>query len=999
VRPGSGFIAFSAAAFVASVLAVPSAQQAVRDQGPPIRSGVEVVSVDVGVVDGQGRPVRGLEPPDFTVTVGGQPRRVVSAEYVDAAAARPDEKRPAEVVPISTNEGAGVGRLFVFVVDQNTIEPGNVRNIANAAKRFLSGLSYVDRSALMIIPTGPNVAFTWAHDRVQTALQRVTGLSSLSNPWEFGSLSEARDIANRNPSALRSVGQRECGSGGISASGGGFDPIGPVAPPAPGGSSPTAPAGGGTQGGGQTGGGSGTGSGGSGSGQGRSSSGSRGGGADGMGLDSCSRDLQMRAEMTWRTVQMTSLASLTALRQALATLAQVRGDKTVVLISGGWPLDDRDQISLLSTVAGEAAAARATIFTLYVPETQTSVVSRRLVSTTSMSDSFMHWSPLQDLSGMTGGRSYRAEVGVEGVFDRLSRELSGYYRLAVEKTPADLDGKSRHLKVQVSRSSVTVRARDIFDTRNYEDRDWAARLSSALDGPIPATGIGLRVTSYVAPDPDDTRVLKLVLTGEASRLDPGEATFQVMVRDLEGKKIAGGERPLGEPNGDGLSFSTNIAVPPGSYMVRVAVADGGGHVGSVDHRVDVKPTKLGTMSGTGPMLIRIPPGRQDESRLALNDVRQDERLAVQVDLEGNGAVFSEGDVVFEIAGTSDGPALVQTVANLAIGSHGVVMAQGLADVRLLPPGDYVLRAKVKTGGEPVGELRRAFSVREAARPAVTPTTGSANVSMRPAASTRTAPRLLSSAPPFALDQVLAPKVVGTFLDRVAARPDAGAPGVRELVERARSGGIDGLTVSDSLAKESPVASFLRGLTLLSQKQLEPAAQAFRNAMRVSADFYPAMVYLGACYAAGGKDNEAAGAWRTALIKEGETLPLHVLLIDAQLRLDRGDLALEAVERAQDRWPTDDGLKKRFVMGSLLAGKNAEGLQALDELIDASTDDEPLLMAAMLVLYEAVVNDRPIESLDQDRARMARLADTYRKRGGASQALIDTWMTAAAPKKK
>jgi VWFA-related protein len=995
VRPGSGFIAFSAAALVASVPAVPSAQQPVRDQAPPIRSGVEVVSVDVGVVDGQGRPVRGLEPPDFTVTVGGQPRRVVSAEYVDATAAKPDANRPVEVTPVSTNEGAGVGRLFVFVVDQNTIEPGNVRTIANAARRFLSGLSSVDRSALMIMPTGPNVAFTWAHDRVQTALQRVTGLSSLSNPWEFGSLSEARDIANRNPTALRSVGQRECGSGISASSGGGFDPIGPAAP-APGGASPTAPAGGGTQsGGGQTGG-SGGGSGGTGSSQGRSSSGSR---TSGMGLDSCSRDIQMRAEMTWRTVQMTSLASLTALRQALGTLAQVRGDKTVILISGGWPLDDRDQISLLSTVAGEAAAARATIFTLYVPETQTSVVSRRLVSTTSMSDSFMYWSPLQDLSGMTGGRSYRAEVGVEGVFDRLSRELSGYYRIAVEKTPADLDGKSRRLKVQVARSAVTVRARDIFDTRNYEDRDWAARLSAALDGPIVATSVGLRVTSYITPDPDDTSRLKLVLTGEASRLDRGEATFQVLVRDLEGKKIAGGERPLGEPNGDGLSFSTNIAIPPGSYMIRIAVADGSGHVGSVDHRVDVKPTKLGSMSGTGPMLIRVPPNRQEDSRLALNDVRQDERLAVQVDLEGNGAVFNEGDVVFEIAGTPDGPALVQTVANLAIGSHGVVMAQGLADVRVLPPGDYVMRAKVKTSGEPVGELRRAFTVKEAARPAVTPTTGSATVLMRPNASVRTAPRLLSSAPAFALDQVLAPKVIGTFLDRVAERPDAGAPGVRELVERARSGGIEALSVSDSLAKESPVASFLRGLTLLSQKQLEPAAQAFRNAMRVSADFYPAMVYLGACYAAGGKDHEAAGAWRTALIKEAETLPLHVLLIDAQLRLDRGDLALEALERAQRRWPTDDGLKKRSVMGSLLAGKNAEGLQILDELIDANADDEPLLMAALLVLYEAVVNDRPVESLDQDRARMARLADTYRKRGGTSQALIDTWMAAAAAKKE
>ena len=63
-------------------------------------------------------------------------------------------------------------------------------------------------------------------------------------------------------------------------------------------------------------------------------------------------------------------------------------------------------------------------------------------------------------------------------------------------------------------------------------------------------------------------------------------------------------------------------------------------------------------------------------------------------------------------------------------------------------------------------------------------------------------------------------------------------------------------------------------------------------MRASADFYPAMIYLGACYAAGGNDKEATGAWRTALIKEGDALPLHTLLADALLRQDNGELALE-----------------------------------------------------------------------------------------------------------
>ena len=106
---------------------------------------------------------------------------------------------------------AALGRLFVFVVDQGTLEPGNVRHVARAASRFFSNLTFVDRSALMLLPAGPNVNFTWAHDRVQNALTKVIGQSPNDSTWEFGSLTEARDIANRSLLALRTVGQRECG--------------------------------------------------------------------------------------------------------------------------------------------------------------------------------------------------------------------------------------------------------------------------------------------------------------------------------------------------------------------------------------------------------------------------------------------------------------------------------------------------------------------------------------------------------------------------------------------------------------------------------------------------------------------------------------------------------------------------------------------------------------------------------------------------------------------
>ena len=73
----------------------------------------------------------------------------------------------------------------------------------------------------MLMPLGPNVGFTWAHDRVREGLQRVTGMGRTMTSWEFGSLAEARDIANRNLIALRNIGERECGSASASGFGGG----------------------------------------------------------------------------------------------------------------------------------------------------------------------------------------------------------------------------------------------------------------------------------------------------------------------------------------------------------------------------------------------------------------------------------------------------------------------------------------------------------------------------------------------------------------------------------------------------------------------------------------------------------------------------------------------------------------------------------------------------------------------------------------------------------
>ena len=971
----------------------PGAQAPETAQPPTFRSGVEVVTVDVGVTDRQGHPVRDLGPGDFIITVDGETRRVVTAEYIDMAAARAARTPAGDTGGVSTNEGVGVGRQFVFIVDQTSLEPGAVRQITRAATRLFKELSFVDRSALLLLPNGPHVNFTWAHDRVQAAFERAVGLGHPTGGFDVASLTEARDIAARNPFALRNAAQRECAPG-MSASSSGGDGFG-----GGGGGSVGGSPGGGGQGepGGR--------GGGSAGGEGRGGGGGRSGGGDalpaprafGNGLDTCTRELQVRAEWAWRGAYMSSMTSLSSLRQTLTALERVPGDKTVILISGGWPLEEREEHSLISQVAQEAAAARATFFSLFLPASRDSA-SRRSVNTTPLTDHWLYATPLDTLASLTGGASFRVDVGADAAFERLGRELGGYYRVGVERTPADRDAKAKKLKVQVTaRTDVGVRAREVFDIRTYEDRDWAARFAAALEAPIPATGLGLRVASYVTTDGDAPGRLKIVLTGEASRLNGGQAAAQLVVRDLEGKRIVAGEHALGEPVDGALQFSTNVSVEPGTYVLRVAVMDGGGRVGSVDHRAEVRPASLGSLAVTGPLLVRIPPNRSAPPRLALYEMRQDERLALQVELEGEVSRAAPPSVVFEIAASAGGPALIERPAELHPGSRGgLLLAQEVADLRLLRPGDYTVRARVTHGDETLGELRRRFSILEApAAPAGAVTAGGAATSV---ASTggRTITASLVGLPPFAIDEALAPGTLAPFLARVSARPEASSPMVRELVDLARSD-LRGLAVSDTLAAGNPVAAFLRGLTLLRERKLEHAASAFRAAMRASPDFYPAMIYLGVCYAAGGNDKEAAGAWRTALIREADALPLHLLLADALLRQDRTDLALETIDEARGRWPEDDGLKRRFVLAALGAGQIAEGLQTLDELVKTGTEDEPALTAGILALSDAIVAGRPVEDAARDKARLTRLAEAYRTRGGAALAIVEARVQEALQK--
>jgi predicted Zn-dependent protease len=153
-----------------------------------------------------------------------------------------------------------------------------------------------------------------------------------------------------------------------------------------------------------------------------------------------------------------------------------------------------------------------------------------------------------------------------------------------------------------------------------------------------------------------------------------------------------------------------------------------------------------------------------------------------------------------------------------------------------------------------------------------------------------------------------------------------------------------------------------------------------------------MVYLGACYAAGGKDREAASAWQTALLRERDSRVLQRLAIEAWLRADRAAAAQALVKQARQRWPDDPSFVALAAQVALADGRRQEGLELVATLADPG---DLLLLQALAALYEAAQEGQPIWDADRDLARMRALREAYAKANGESLGLVDAWIAGVA----
>jgi VWFA-related protein len=907
--------------FVVAVSASAASQQADSQppaQGPTFRTGIDLITIDVAVVDRNGRPIEDLGAAEFSVKIDGEQRRVVSAELtkVDVAAAKKQVDDKSETF-YTSNLTPPNGRSVIIAVDQINIRPGTLRPVLAAASKFLDQLSPLDQVAFISYPEpGPKVPFTRDKLKLRLAMQNLVGQQqpvSRMGAFNIGDFEATAIEKRRDQLMLAAVVQRECHT------------------------------------------------------------------VDPARLAQCERDIQTEASQIVRHLREDAEESLRGLQDILRRLVYIDGPKSLVLISEGLAIDEAD---ILRTAVELAGRARTSINVLVVDLNRGDItISERPPS--EPQDRRLQLEGLEALATMSRGSLFHIAGTGEPIFDRLASEISASYLLGVEQRPSDSRGDRHRIDVDVRRSGVTVRSRQAFvlsaaTTQRKSPRDY---LADALVSPFNVSGVPVRVTTFAQQDPASEKV-RLTISSQIGQPGAKPAPYTVgflVVNDAN--QVVGNfatETTLstgtGSPN-EPLQYVGTMLVDPGIYSLRFGVVDAEGRRGSVVR--DVNAWKMtGEALAMGDLIIGNIPGAGQGVRAEVEPFVTSDGVAAYLELYSNAAsTWDRATVTFEIADNQDAPPLATLQAQLSPGRQPTWRtASGIVAARALPPGHYVARAQIAQAGKTVGVLLRPFVLERAAGP----------TTVAPAAVTAAALAFASTLPKFEAAVALRPEFLTPMLDIVEKR----SPSLKDAMVEARAGRYGAAALEAFSSGDQVAAAFLRGIDLFAKGQLDQAATQLQIAAGPRRDFFPAAFYLGACFAAVGRDRDAAGVWQMSLGTDARPAIVYTMTADARMRDGQADSAIDILKPAYEREKTNDEIAKRLAVAYAMTARYAEALPIAEGYLARSPNDQDMLLTALIAHYEVVRTGQVVLS-NVDRARIRKYAAAYK---GSQRALIDKYLT-------
>ena len=726
-------------------------------------------------------------------------------------------------------------------------------------------------------------------------------------------------------------------------------------------------------------------------------------GETGFALEACRNQVEGDARTMLLEASSRARATLQSLEALLRNLAQVNTPVNIVMISEGmFVARDRQTMTELGR---RAAEARATIHIIRPGQSYFDVEDRGLPSANSrFFDDALMSEGLEQVAAQTRGSMTPITGDGKIAFDRLGRELSGYYLIGFEPTDADRTGRERRIKVEAKPRGLTVRARPTFVIRSEAGATAAMaalspmeQLGEVMKSPLPVRGLPMRVATYSSVD--SSNKVRVVIAAEVG--DPATTAAEwpvgVIILDKNEKVVInrGGTSKLAPASAKGESprlVLTSVVLDPGEYTLRIAAVDDTGRGGSVHHSLNARLNRIsGGLSASDLMLVPQPPTPGELPRPRPSTVIDNETVSAMVELTGSDQnLLGRAKVTLQISDAENGNPLVNVEARQAQRANVRAFA---ATMRLgvLPPGEYIARALINVPGQPEMRLTRPFMLSPTAIAAVEPPPD-LGVPIDPdAPPAPVAPaRIVAPVPRFSAQTILTPAVVQPFLDGLADMHPPSAE-VEAVIEKARAGNYEAPAEPAATPDDELNLAFVRGLGALSRGETAQAAAWFQQTLKGASDFLGAAFYLGATHALSGRDRDAIGAWQMALLSENPGA-VYPALVDALLRVGDGRQALEVLEEAPSAWEDDNSRLRREAIALAMVGDFSGALPKLkDQLDNTRNDDQPLLFVALQVLFKMHQQDK---SLSPDNlARFRNYVERHQKLGGPDRALVETWRRA------
>jgi VWFA-related protein len=839
--------------------------------------------------------------------------------------------RNVEQAPInpdySSNPNVPGARLIMLVVDQGNIGASRGKYAIDAARRFMGRLSPNDRVGLVTIPgAGPQIDFTANHALVSTALQSVVGTSD-DGEHQDNQIGLSEAIALQRGNQQVIQEILDRECTGMTAA----------------------------------------------------------------TVGDCRQKLEAQARTLYIDLKGRTRDTLLSLRQVMERLARTPTPKTVVFLSEGILIDSRD-VGDISWLGPTASRGQVALYVLQL-EPPAFNASNSQSSPTRSADIELAHDGLGYLAGAARGSVFKVIAGADNAFSRLATELSGYYLLSFEPEPGDRDTKSHKIKIEVlRRKDVLVRARNDFSVDAPRTRTTEEQLADVIAAPLLASDIGLKLAAYSFTENQGNR-LRVILATEIDRSQnrASKLSLAYTVVDDHDQLVSSQVEPAVTtdiyPDTLTQTYIGAITVSPGTYRIKVGVVDDTGRTGSVEHTVQARLTSAGQIHVTDLLLGDEAGGsglRPTVSAQFKGDV-----LHGYVELHSEALEpLRSASVTFEVANGPQARALDSVDARFESqesSSPTRRAAEAVLPIALLPPGDYTARAVVTVAGQRVGQVTRNFHIARSSASAA----ASASPGTAVGLTTKVPIPFSSRIESFERSSVLTPQVVGFFVNRMNIGKDT-ALTPSAAISAAQAGKFAEAIEASKASSNKLAPVFFDGLDKYSKGDLEGAAGKFREALKLESDYFPAAFYLGACYAAGGNDRNAAGAWQMSLITESEAPFIYTLLGDAFVRLRDFDAALDILNEASKLWPGNDQVQLRLGTAYALASRPVDAVRALDPYLAQHPEDQERLFIALRALYEVRSTGQSVGTVEEDRKRFERYAAAYAAAGGTQTLLVEQW---------